>query len=163
MRLADRALSSTNPLLALVASLIELAGGRLTATEVLDLASAPPVRRRFAFDDDDLARPMQSYVDGLNDYWRRRKDNGTGSQFGSTMRDRIVAALAPDFDLVSTMRSRIRGITHELVRLTAAQREILDGFMTEPRLVIRGGAGTGKTVLAVSEAERLAAALARLG
>jgi len=55
-RLADRALSSTNPLLALVASLVDLAGGRLTATEVLDLASAPPVRRRFAFEDDDLAQ-----------------------------------------------------------------------------------------------------------
>jgi len=56
LRLADRALSSTNPLLALVASLVDLAGGRLTATEVLDLASAPPVRRRFAFEDDDLAQ-----------------------------------------------------------------------------------------------------------
>ncbi|CAN5676803.1 exodeoxyribonuclease V subunit gamma [soil metagenome] len=56
LRLADRALSSTNPLLALAASLVELAGGRLTATEVLDLASAEPVRRRFSFDDDDLAQ-----------------------------------------------------------------------------------------------------------
>ena len=48
LRLADRALSSTNPLLALAASLVELAGGRVTATEVLDLASrrarATPLR-----------------------------------------------------------------------------------------------------------------------
>ncbi|MGA8210945.1 MAG: exodeoxyribonuclease V subunit gamma, partial [Nocardioidaceae bacterium] len=55
LRLADRALSSTNPLLALGATLAELAGGRVTATEVLDLAAAEPVRRRFAFADDDLA------------------------------------------------------------------------------------------------------------
>ena len=56
LRLADRALSSTNPLLALAASLVELAGGRVTATEVLDLAATEPVRRRFTFTDDDLAQ-----------------------------------------------------------------------------------------------------------
>jgi len=56
VRLADRALSSTNPLLAVAATLVELAGGRVTATEVLDLAAADAVRRRFRFSDDDLAR-----------------------------------------------------------------------------------------------------------
>ena len=56
VRLADRALSSTNPLLALASRLAELAGSRMTATEVLDLAGAEPVRRRFGFTDDDLAQ-----------------------------------------------------------------------------------------------------------
>ena len=56
VRLADRALTSINPLLTLAATLVELAGGRVTATEVLDLASTEPVRRRFAFTDDDLAQ-----------------------------------------------------------------------------------------------------------
>ena len=56
VRLADRALTSTNPLLALASRLADLAGGRMTATEVLDLAAADPVRRRFGFTDDDLAQ-----------------------------------------------------------------------------------------------------------
>jgi len=56
VRLADRALSQTNPLLATVARLLELADGRVTASQVLDLAAWPPVRRRFGFDDDDLER-----------------------------------------------------------------------------------------------------------
>ncbi len=56
VRLADRALSSTNPLLAVAADLVELAGGRVTASEVIDLATAEPVRRRFRFTDDELAR-----------------------------------------------------------------------------------------------------------
>ena len=56
VRLADRALSATNPLLGLAATLVELAGGRLTATEVLDLAGAAPVRARFGFDDDEIDR-----------------------------------------------------------------------------------------------------------
>ena len=56
VRLADRALTSTNPLLAVAARLVELAGGRVTASEVLDLAGAEAVRARFRFSDDDLAR-----------------------------------------------------------------------------------------------------------
>ncbi len=59
VRLADRALTQTNPLLATVARLLELADGRVSASEVLDLASWPPVRRRFGFDDDDLDRLAQ--------------------------------------------------------------------------------------------------------
>lgn len=56
VRLADRALTSTNPLLEIAVSLVRLAGGRVTASEVLDLATAEPVRARFRFTDDDLAR-----------------------------------------------------------------------------------------------------------
>lgn len=56
VRLADRSLRQTNPLLGVVSLLLELVPGRLTASDVLDLADREPVRRRFAFDDDDLAR-----------------------------------------------------------------------------------------------------------
>ena len=54
--LADRSLLATNPLLAVATTLVELAGGRITATEVLDLLNAEPVRVRFGLDDDDLGR-----------------------------------------------------------------------------------------------------------
>ena len=56
MRLADRSLRQTNPVLGVVARLLELAGQRLTASQVLDLADREPVRRRFRLDDDDVAR-----------------------------------------------------------------------------------------------------------
>jgi exodeoxyribonuclease V gamma subunit len=56
VRLADRSLGATNPLLGVAAALVELAGGRLTATQVLDLAGADPVRARFGWGDDDLER-----------------------------------------------------------------------------------------------------------
>ena len=55
VRLADRGLSGTNPLLALAGSLVHLAGGRATASEVLDLVSSAPVRHRFGLDDDEVA------------------------------------------------------------------------------------------------------------
>ncbi len=56
VRLADRALRQTNPVLGTLTKLLELADSRLTASQVLDLAATPPVRARFGFDDDDLER-----------------------------------------------------------------------------------------------------------
>lgn len=55
VKLADRGLTETNPFLAVAAQVIAIAGGRGTLTEVLDLASTPPVRHRFGFGDDELA------------------------------------------------------------------------------------------------------------
>ncbi|ORA38233.1 exodeoxyribonuclease V subunit gamma [Mycobacterium aquaticum] len=54
VRLADRALVQTNPLLSVAARLLTLAGGRAGASEVLNLAESAPVRARFGFTDDDL-------------------------------------------------------------------------------------------------------------
>jgi exodeoxyribonuclease V gamma subunit len=56
VRLADRSLRRTNPLLDVLAALLELADGRVTAGQVLDLAASPPVRRAFSFSDDELER-----------------------------------------------------------------------------------------------------------
>ena len=61
VRLADRSLRQTNPVLGVAARLLELAERRCSASEVLDLADRLPVRRRFGLDDDDLAR-MQEWV-----------------------------------------------------------------------------------------------------
>jgi exodeoxyribonuclease V gamma subunit len=56
VRLADRSLRQTNPVLGVIARLIELAGERLTASQVLDLADREPVRRAFRLDDEGIAR-----------------------------------------------------------------------------------------------------------
>ena len=56
VRLADRSLRQTNPVLGALARLLDLAAGRVTASDVLDLAGMVPVRARFGFDDDELAR-----------------------------------------------------------------------------------------------------------
>ncbi|MFF3223749.1 exodeoxyribonuclease V subunit gamma [Nocardia suismassiliense] len=56
VRLADRGRGITNPLLAVIGVLLELADGRVTVTQVLDLVAAETVRRRCGFDDDDIER-----------------------------------------------------------------------------------------------------------
>ena len=56
VRLADRAVRQTNPVLGTVSALLDLTAGRVAASAVLDLADRDPVRRRFGLDDDDLGR-----------------------------------------------------------------------------------------------------------
>ena len=63
VRLADRSLRQTNPVLGVLAELLDLATERLTASQVLDLAGREPVRRRFGFDDEGLARLDQWVAD----------------------------------------------------------------------------------------------------
>jgi exodeoxyribonuclease V gamma subunit len=68
VRLADRSLRQTNPVLGVVSRLLELADQRATASQLLDLADREPVRRRFGFGDDDLAR-MQEWVQASGIRW----------------------------------------------------------------------------------------------
>ncbi|MGA2924832.1 MAG: exodeoxyribonuclease V subunit gamma [Solirubrobacteraceae bacterium] len=68
VRLADRSLRQTNPVLGVVAKLLELADQRVTASQLLDLADRDPVRRRFGFDDDDLAR-IRDWVVASGVHW----------------------------------------------------------------------------------------------
>ncbi len=68
VRLADRSLRRTTPILAVVARLLELASSRVTASQVLDLADASPVRARFGFDDDELTR-IREWVAGAHIHW----------------------------------------------------------------------------------------------
>lgn len=68
VRLADRSLRQTNPLLAVTAELLELSGSRVTASQVLDLASREPVSRRFRFDQDDLSQ-IERWLAGTGVRW----------------------------------------------------------------------------------------------
>lgn len=67
--LADRALTRTNPLLALAVDLLSLAHrGRLTNAEVLDVLGAEPVRERFGLDDDAIERAT-AWIDSTAIRW----------------------------------------------------------------------------------------------
>jgi exodeoxyribonuclease V gamma subunit len=68
VRLADRSLRQTNPVLGVVAALLDLSAARITASEVLDLADREPLRRRFGLSDDDLAR-LQEWIAASGTRW----------------------------------------------------------------------------------------------
>jgi hypothetical protein len=68
----------------------------------------------------------------------------------------IIRALAPTLRLIRPLAARIDQEGEALVRLTQEQARILDALSGMPRVAIEGAAGTGKTMLAMEWAERLA-------
>jgi exodeoxyribonuclease V gamma subunit len=68
VRLADRSLRQTNPLLGVAAHVLALAAGRVTASEVLDLASLEPVSRRFRLGQEELAQ-IEDWVAAAGIRW----------------------------------------------------------------------------------------------
>ncbi len=74
VRMADRSLRQTNPLLSVAAELLELAASRVTAPAVVDLAARPPVSRRFRFDQEELAT-IERWVAGTAVRWGMDADH----------------------------------------------------------------------------------------
>jgi exodeoxyribonuclease V gamma subunit len=68
VRLADRAVRQTNPVLAALADLLELASARVTASQLVDFISLEPVRRRFRLNDDELTR-VEEWVGSTGIRW----------------------------------------------------------------------------------------------
>ena len=104
VRLADRALTQTNPLLDVAARLLDLAGGRAGASDVLDLAHTDPVRLRFGFSDDDLQQ-LTGWVREAGVRWafdaEHRADFGLADFVQNTWRfglDRLLAGVAMSDD-----------------------------------------------------------------
>ena len=100
IRLADRSLRQTNPVMGVLAEVLDLATARMTVSQVLDLAGREPVRRRFRFADDDLAR-IEQWVRESNVRWgfdaRHRQAFELGRIEANTWRtglDRVLLGVA---------------------------------------------------------------------
>lgn len=104
VRLADRSLTQTNPLLAVVGQLLDLAGGRAEASRVLDLVATDAVRRRFRFSDNDL-ETITGWVEKAGVRWAfdeaHRAPYGLERYVQNTWRfglDRVLAGVAVSDD-----------------------------------------------------------------
>ncbi len=69
---------------------------------------------------------------------------------------RAIDQLRPEFQLIQSFSTRLQTEEMNLHRLTQQQMEILDLMRETKRLLIRGCAGSGKTLLALEKASRLA-------
>lgn len=76
----------------------------------------------------------------------------------------IVNCLRGDFEIVQSVGGLISDSKQELVRLSADQYRLLDMVLDpdNPRILCEGGAGTGKTLLALEAARRLSGSNKRI-
>lgn len=70
--------------------------------------------------------------------------------------NRIIKKLAPEFDLIEATGSARLEKDYAFLRLTREQSTLLDYLIEQRKVTIQGPAGTGKTLLAIEEAKRLA-------
>lgn len=108
---------------------------------------------QLVYDIRDRRKPLTAYIDRLT---RFTQSTQSRPRFAPTEQDaaKLVNYLRGDFDIFPPLRIQTHDASSEISRFTAEQFGILDALVAEPRCVIQGSAGTGKTLLAVESARR---------
>ena len=104
-------------------------------------------------DAEDVSQ-VQAAIGRAFAFWASLyKDSGGVSD---EVAGQVFATLAPTLSLVPSVRQRIDETEERLVRLTDEQTRIISFLDDQGHAAIVGPAGTGKTLLAVEKARRLA-------
>lgn len=119
----------------------------------------PDIVPEIVYDERDRDVPVESWLERTAEYWSEKIDGPHRERRGLSrgVRGRIVEYLAGDFDLRPSLRARLGEINDELIRLTEQQNAVMTALASNPRMLVQGGAGTGKTWLALEEALRVSA------
>ena len=107
------------------------------------------VQREQILDENSLDQ-MQEAVRGL---FRKSNTVMSERQFR-----RLQHALLPKFEIIPILFQTIENQEAMLHRATEDQKKLIDSLREHKNAAIRGGAGTGKTLLAIAKAQELAAA-----
>ena len=116
----------------------------------------PDILEEVVYDVSNVGDPFAQYLQSLGTYWHRRL-LGTDrimKLIEATDIKNIIYEIRGDFDLRPSLKHRVGQIEEELIELTKEQYEILDHLDTDAnaRMLIKGGAGTGKTLCAIEMA-----------
>ena len=101
----------------------------------------------------DLSAP-QAWIEKAFKFWSR--DTEAAATLGRAGIEIIKKTFARSFYVQPLISKRLAEQEAIRVRLTANQMMVLDFLTERRRAAVRGGAGTGKTLLAVEKAKRLA-------
>jgi hypothetical protein len=107
------------------------------------------------YDFRDRLTPFMAFVERMARYSRERDPSPRYTPTEKDIQD-LADFLRGDFDRVPPLGARLDEATGRLLELTREQYHVLDAYASPafPRLVIQGGAGTGKTLLAIECAIR---------
>lgn len=123
--------------------------------------TSPEWDQRVVYDQRDTRHSFAHYVARLSDYFRSRAEE-TGRalppSLNTARRSSFVELMRGDFEIVPSLRGLLAESDRELVALSPDQHRVLDYALNEanPRLLCDGSAGSGKTLIALEAARRLA-------
>lgn len=107
--------------------------------------------RAIVVDRSDLGRIEHAFSRAF-DHWE------AAGSVSPPIADRIVELLAPTVQIRRALREELTEACAALVTLTDRQVDLLQSLKRHKRVAVLGGAGTGKTLLAVEKARQLQAA-----
>ena len=129
----------------------------LTSVEMGPTKNLPPeVVRDIILDQDALDAP-DTALQHVFAYWRQHL-NAYMRPWTPSQYQAILRALMPSLHFVESLTSIHRETDADAILLTRQQANVLEFLQEQPTAAIHGLAGTGKTVLALERARRLAAA-----
>jgi hypothetical protein len=105
------------------------------------------------------ARGLQDALNRLGAFWEDKDESRRALSKEEV--DLLKRSIRPSFDLVPGIRQTSGKVEKELRILTERQYSVLDEQAHNPRVIIEGGAGTGKTLLASEFCRRTKAAGSR--
>lgn len=123
-------------------------------------ATGPEIEQETLLDYRNFKRNLGFFIGNLQRHWQDLYKTRHGREYRvPTLADlrAIRHALRPDVESSFRLGSYFNGLDRELIQLTDAQMKAARGAANNARTVVRGRAGTGKTVVAVDRARRLAA------
>lgn len=102
-------------------------------------------------DEESLNHPRKA-ISTAFDYWGQKFRHNL-SQQGL---ERVLSILAPTFQIIPSLKAGFDKRTQQFIQMTRQQSSIIDFLDEQEVAVISGTAGTGKTVVALEKARRLA-------
>jgi hypothetical protein len=99
---------------------------------------------------------LATSINRLADYaWHRREQqNKRNKELTKTHITTIIEKIRPDFERLPVLQTIVSNISLQTAKATTDQYRYLDACTASRRLLCTGGAGTGKTFLAVESARR---------
>jgi hypothetical protein len=130
----------------------------VAAPDVEWTVRGPDIDLALVYDQRDRARPFVDFMDRVIRRWNKRIGGPVRKpqKLGHKDKQAVLESIRGDFYLVPSLRASAEAADRELVRLTDEQCQLFARLSANPRVVARGGAGTGKTLIAAEEARRLA-------
>ena len=125
--------------------------------------SLPDLDEKQIYDADDKG-DVKSYILRLANFWKERCSSNKHLVAPSVeVCNGIAAAIRKEYHPFIAMSTRIYNTENQIIRLTDNQKNVFDGLRENEQCIVHGGAGTGKTVIAVQYVKELAKEGKRVG